>query len=215
MPLQDGYDSATGRFYRSYIAHPRVGRVVGRLLWASDFGLLYRSLETLQQVEAEVVLDLACGAGLALGWLDPARVGRYVGVEASPSMLARAEWEASTRGFTGAELHLADVTAAPLPDGAADVCLLYNSLHCLPQPEAALEEAARCLKPSGRLIGSMLLRGESTRVDRLLERGARRQDGMMGPGGTAVGLRAWLQGAGFGEVVTDASGAFATFSARR
>ena len=215
MAPVDGYDSPTGRFYRSYIARPRLGRVVGRLLWASDFGLLYRSLETLREIDAEVVLDLACGAGLALAWLDPAKVGRYVGVDSSPSMLARAEQDAPRRGFDDVELHLADVAAVPLADGAADLCLLYNSLHCFARPDAALTEAARCLKPSGNLAGSMLLRGERSRVDRLMERGAQRQDGMMGPGGTAADLRRWLQQAGFDAVKVETAGAFATFRACR
>ncbi|CAN5498901.1 class I SAM-dependent methyltransferase [soil metagenome] len=215
MPGRDDYAGLLGRFYSSYIARPRLARTVGKLFWASDFGPLYDSLETLREVRAEVVVDIACGAGLALQWLDPAKVGRYVGIDQSPAMLARAEEVGRRRGFTAAELDLGEVTAIALPDGAADLALLYNGLHCFARPEAAVVEAARCLKPAGQLVGAMLVRGENRRVDRMMEREARKESGVMGPGGTIADLQQWLEDAGFGDVETSTTGSFATFSARR
>ncbi len=215
MPGGDDFAGFAGRFYSAYIAHPLLARALGRLMWASDFGPLYNSLGALRRAEADVVIDLACGAGLALGYLDPARVGRYVGIDNSPAMLARATSIAGRRGFVAVDLELADVSGVPLPDATADMCLLYNALHCFPRPEAAVAEAARCLRPSGRVVGSMLVRGESRRVDRLMDRGASEKGGMMGSGGTVSDLKRWLKDAGLASVETSVTGSLAMFSARR
>lgn len=199
-----------GRFYRWYIARPRVGQLVGRLVWGSDFASLYASLASLAsagQVPAgATVLDVACGAGLALSWLDPARLARYVGVDSSPAMLAAAERAARRRGFAGVELHLGDACSVPMADSSADAALVYNALHCVEDPTGVVAEAARCLKPGALLMGTMLVRGQSRRVDRLLAK-----DSMMGPGGTAGDLAGWLGGAGLGDVEVCAAGAMAAF----
>src|SRR3712207_7088150 len=57
------------------------------------------------------------------------RVGRYLGIDSSPSMLARARERAHRRGFPDVELELADISALPLKDATADVFLLYNALR--------------------------------------------------------------------------------------
>lgn len=208
---KDEYAGIKGRFYRSYIRRPAVAHVMGTLLWASDFRPLYRSLERLRTVPSgSTVLDAACGAGLTLGWLDPARGHRYVGVDVSPAMLAEARRVAGRRGFAEIETHQADVTAIPLADGEADIGLSYNALHCLSDPEAAIAEVVRCLVPGGMLLGSSLVKGERQRADRILA-----MDPTMGPGGTAADLRRWLTDAGLDATEVATSGALATFSARR
>lgn len=208
----DAYAGAAGRFYRCYIARPKLGRVVGRAVWGSDFAPLYRSLEHLRDLpHAATVLDAACGAGLALRWLDPARTARYVGVDHSPTMLGQARRTADRRGFPAVELHLADVGSLPVPDACADVGLLYNSLHCFADPEGALADVVRCLKPGAALFGSMLVRGVVTRADRLMAAGSG-SGGMMGLGGTEADLHAWL-GRSFVDVEVAGAGALAVFRA--
>lgn len=128
-------------------------------------------------------------------------------------MLGRARKRARRRGFQGAELERADITAIPLESRAADVYLLYNALHVVAEPEAAVAEAVRCLKPGGRLEGSMLLRGEVSRVDRFFEREKTNPTGLLGPGGTRSDLRRRLKGLSNAEV--EGSGSLVTFRARR
>ena len=74
-------------------------------------------------------------------------MARYVGVDASPSMLARARRVAGSRGFRNAAFELADITDIPSANGTADVCLLFNALHCVPDPPGAIAEVTRCLAP--------------------------------------------------------------------
>jgi SAM-dependent methyltransferase len=186
--------------------------VVGRLVWGFSPSGLYASLRRLAALEpGSTVLDAPCGAGLALRYLRPEAGHRYVGVDNSPAMLARARRSAQRRGLQRAELHLADIERIPLADGAADVGLLYNGLHCFRRPEAALREVVRCLRPGAPLLGSMLVRGGARRADAAIQREAAKPDGMLGPGGTAADLRRWLEAAG---VRVERDGALAVFDAR-
>lgn len=212
----DPYDGAVGRFYGFYIARPWWGRVVGRLVWASDFGPLYRSLDAVRlQVTGGNVVDVACGAGLTLRWLDPRPDLRYVGVDVSPTMLGRAQDQARRRGFRKADFRVADATSLPFTDSHVDICLLYNALHCVPDPQVVVAECARVLKPGGRLLGTMLVRGESDRADRMLQRDAARKRPLTGPGGTVADLGRWLAAGSLQAVELDASGAMVAFTAQR
>lgn len=212
--MTDDYAGLGGRFYSAYIERPLLGCTVIRVLWGGDARPMYTSLEELRRLDTGLtVVDAACGAGLALRWLEPSRVGRYLGADVSPAMLARARERAHRRGFAAAEFELADVAAIPLADAQADLYLLYNALHVVPDPQAAVAEAVRCLKPGGTLVGSMLLRGEVRRVDRFFEREQRKPTGLLGTGGTRSDLRRWLDA--WIEVEVEVGGSLATFRAQR
>lgn len=95
------------------------------------------------------VCDLGCGTGELLARVAPF-VARVVGVDQEPSML-----EAARRRLDGvptATLHLADLAALPLADAIADVCFCVLVLHHLPDPGAALAEAARVLGADGSVV---------------------------------------------------------------
>ena len=102
----------------------------------------------------------------------------------------------------------------PLPDAVADTALVYNALHCFRDPEAALDEVLRCLKPGGQVLGSMLVRGAASRVDRLIEVDLARGGTTMGPGGTARDLRRWLDSR-FVAVELTSEGVLAVFGGLR
>jgi len=65
-------------------------------------------------------------------------------------MLARARRRARTGSLNQIEVLAADMTALPFPDGQADLFLSYSGLHMVEDPEQAVDEIARSLKPGGR-----------------------------------------------------------------
>ncbi len=207
----DEYAGFKGRFYRGYIRRPRLARVVEATLWGSDFRPLYTSLRRLATLPpGTYVIDVACGAGLALEWMDPGHGHRYLGIDRSETMLTQAQVVAKARGFHDARFHLGDVASLPVADGAADIGLCFNALHCVADPQAVVAETARCLGPGGVLVGTSLVRGGSSRADRLLG-----LDPTMGPGGTSEDLSRWLEGASLADIEVEAAGALAVFSAHK
>jgi ubiquinone/menaquinone biosynthesis C-methylase UbiE len=86
----------------------------------------------------EMVLDVGCGTGALrrVSGID------MIGVDLSPAMLAHA---------TGARA-AADVAALPFSDDTFDVVVTVSSLHYWPEPERALAEMRRVIKPTGRLV---------------------------------------------------------------
>jgi SAM-dependent methyltransferase len=96
------------------------------------------------------VLEIGCGTGAVTRVL--ARwpgVTEAVGVDPSPVFLARArELSASLDNVRFEE---ADGRALSLPDQHFDVVIFHTTLTHVPQPERALSEAFRVLRPSGTL----------------------------------------------------------------
>ena len=186
-----------------------VSRVVARVVWGGDIGPHFATLDTLRDVSpGSFVIDAPCGSGVALRALPAGDRIRYLGLDLAPAMLARAELEASRRGLTGVELVEGDVAAIPAPDGGADLFLSLWGLHCLDRPEAALDEAARCLRQGGRLTGASFVTGTALR-QRLLVRPHHGAFGEVVAPGVLCG---WLE-ARFDAVELDVSGPFAYFTA--
>jgi ubiquinone/menaquinone biosynthesis C-methylase UbiE len=114
-----------------------------------------------QQVEAAMVamlgsrpvgrlVDLGTGTGRMLE-LFGGEAARAVGVDRSPEMLRLARAKLAEAVPT-AELRQGDLTALPLGDAVADTVILHQVLHFVPQPGAALGEAARLVADGGRML---------------------------------------------------------------
>ena len=127
-----------------------------RRRWASDevcwglFGTPERTVGALGDVTGLEVLDLACGTGYFSAWL--ARAGaRPVGVDLNPAQLATAR--AHQREF-GLEFALieADAEALPIDDESFDLVVSEHGVGVWCDPDRWLSEAARVLRPTGRLV---------------------------------------------------------------
>lgn len=99
--------------------------------------------------DALVVGDLGCGTGAASEALAPF-VRRVVAVDNSRAMLAIAGRRLDDHA--NVELREGDLEALPVADGELDAAVLALVLHHLPEPELALAEAARAVRPGGRVI---------------------------------------------------------------
>ncbi len=94
------------------------------------------------------ILEVGCGEGAVLGWLRR-RGAEAIGLEVELDRLARA------RTALGPEGLLAGVgEALPFAQATLDGVLYHNSLHHVPvdRQTEALVEAARVLRPNGRLV---------------------------------------------------------------
>jgi len=204
MARDDFYASPFGAAFSAYMERPRLSRLIGRVVWGGDGRPGYESMGAVAEVaDGGTIVDCPCGAGPALRALRPDAEVRYVAADLSPSMIRRVRKRARARGLANVEFIEADATDLPLPADGVDLFLSLWGLHCFEQPAAALTEAARVLKPGGRLVGSCFVRGRDTLRQRLLVRSG---TGDFGPVGTQPEVEAWLAGAGFEAPRTVRSG---------
>ena len=99
--------------------------------------------------EHAVVADLGCGTGQVAEALAPF-VGQVIGVDGSPSMLKAAKKR--LQKHANVDLRAGTLEALPVNDGALDAAMLFLVLHHVGDPARCLAEAARALRPGGRLV---------------------------------------------------------------
>ncbi|MCE9591231.1 MAG: metalloregulator ArsR/SmtB family transcription factor [Planctomycetes bacterium] len=102
-----------------------------------------------------VVADLGCGTGAVAAELAR-HVARVIGVDQSPAMLKAARKR--THGLSNVDLRKGSLGKLPIDDASCDAVLIVLVLTYVESVEAALREAARVLKPGGRLVVVDLLR---------------------------------------------------------
>lgn len=202
-----------GAFYDFYIERPRLMRAIGRAIWGIDASILYASMEPIGRAPAgATIADVPCGGGVAFRALAPEQDVRYLAVDLSPKMLSRAERRARARSLQQVELLAADMTALPLADGEVDLFLSYSGLHMVPNPEAAVTEIVRCLRPGGELIGTTFLADASRRARALFTAGSYRGHPMPP---SRKDLQGWLEAAGFEDASIGPQTGFTSFGGRK
>jgi ArsR family transcriptional regulator len=97
------------------------------------------------------LLDIGTGTGRVLQLLAP-RIGFGLGVDLSREMLAVARANLDRTSLRNCQVRQGDMYHLPLPDGSFDAATLHNVLRFADDPGAALAEAARVLRPGGRLV---------------------------------------------------------------
>ena len=97
------------------------------------------------------VLDLGTGTGRMLELLAP-RAARAVGIDGSPAMLSVARSRLDRKGLRNVQLRQGDIYALPLERDGYDLVVVHQVLHYLDDPGRAIREAARVLRPGGRLL---------------------------------------------------------------
>ena len=95
------------------------------------------------------VLEVACGAGMGLGYLEQV-ANRVVGGDIDEEILRFAK--AHYQGRNKIEIRQLDAQELPFGDKSFDVVLLYEAIYYLAQPEKFIDEAFRVLKAKGVLI---------------------------------------------------------------
>lgn len=97
------------------------------------------------------LLDIGTGTGRLLEVLAP-RVSAALGVDASKAMLALARARLARAGLSHCAVRLADMYRLPFAAASFDIAVLQMVLHHADDPTQVLAEAARILRPGGKLL---------------------------------------------------------------
>ncbi|MCU0882167.1 MAG: class I SAM-dependent methyltransferase [Hyphomonadaceae bacterium] len=101
------------------------------------------------------LVDVGCGSGRLAVQLKDRPSLRYTGIDVVPEFIdyarticARPDWS----------FHLVSEPVLPLQDGSADMACFFSVFTHLPEPvcKAYLREAARVVRPGGRIVFSFL-----------------------------------------------------------
>lgn len=99
------------------------------------------------------VLDIASGDGVLAELLAP-HSGRYACLDASRRVVNAASERLRVHG--NVEVHEGDMHALPFADASFDLVVMMHALTYAAKPQQAVLEAARVLRPGGRLLLSSL-----------------------------------------------------------
>jgi SAM-dependent methyltransferase len=116
-------------------------------------GPFYRAMATELELQADDdLLDVGCGSGGLLA--EHAAHVRYVaGLDASEIQVRMARRRLAGRLADGsAQIELGDAERLPWQDGRFSVVTSLNTLKFVPDPEGALREMRRVLRPGGRVV---------------------------------------------------------------
>lgn len=122
-----------------------------RTLHVDDAEVERALLDMLPRQGIADLLDIGTGTGRMLE-LFSGRVQRAVGIDMSREMLAVARANLDKAGRRNCLVRQGDMYQLPLPDQSFDAVIIHQVLHYADEPGEAIEEAARVLKPGGRLL---------------------------------------------------------------
>lgn len=212
-------DPLWARIYPHLVDHPVLGAPLWRLGLGTDITRLHDAAAEIGELpDGARVLDVPTGSGVALRGLRPGRHVDLVAADISPRMLERAAATARHRGVAGqVTTTLADVGALPFADGTFDLVVSFTGLHVFPDPQRAIHEIVRVLRPGAALVGSALFADDFHGVERRYElvHAAGRLARVLGPMCTSADAVRWLEEAGAVGVRLEMSGGIGWFRATR
>jgi ArsR family transcriptional regulator len=104
-----------------------------------------------------VIADVGCGTGSLT--FELARFARTViGIDQSREMLQRAKSTARSRNIQNVEFRIGNALKLPLKPRSFDAAFSVMVLHFLPEPERAISELCRIVRPGGTVVVLDLVR---------------------------------------------------------
>lgn len=129
--------------------------------YPEEFGhISFITLQELRRMTAELrlspngsLVDLGCGMGGPALWVASETACRLIGVDLSPVAVAQATARAAELGLSDrARFVVGTFADTGLASGSTDGIMSEDALQYAPNKLAALREAARILRPGGRLV---------------------------------------------------------------
>lgn len=132
-----------------------------------------RSWEQVAAGGASRILDAACGVGFdVIAMAERRQDVRFVGADLSERFLTFAR--ARSAGLANVEFVKADARRLPFPDASFDAARIDRALQHIEDPQAAVREIGRVVRPGGRLVacepdwGGFLLRGVDDALEKMI-----------------------------------------------
>jgi ubiquinone/menaquinone biosynthesis C-methylase UbiE len=109
-------------------------------------------LHNWEQIDSQAkILDIACGTGeFERLLLDKNPTQKITGIDISANMLSVAREKYQT--YPNIEFHKASVHSLPFDNNCFDVVVSANAFHYFDEPQVALAEMKRVLKPNGKIV---------------------------------------------------------------
>lgn len=151
----------------------------------------------------EVVVDLGSGGGIDC-FLAARKVGdsgRVIGVDMTPEMIALAQKNAASKGYTNVEFRLGEIEHLPVEDSSVDAIISNCVVNLSTNKEAVFREAARVLKVGGRLAISDIV--TTSELPEEIKGNTALYTGCITGAIKIDTLEAILRSAGFEEIVID------------
>ncbi len=134
--MRSFFDSVAGRLGADYVPGKS---------WKSLAEALLRLMPPM------VIADLGAGEG-AFALLLAQRARKVIAVDSSEKMIDVGRAQAQRLGQKNIDFRVGDMEELPIRAGAVDCVFFSQSLHHALHPQLALEEAARILRPGGRIV---------------------------------------------------------------
>jgi ubiquinone/menaquinone biosynthesis C-methylase UbiE len=96
--------------------------------------------------------------------------GKLITIDIEPKMIERIKNKAKEEGITNIDARVADVYELPFEDGYFDMVYMITVIGEIPEPERAMLEFHRVLKPDGTLVFSELFLDPDYPLSSTLER---------------------------------------------
>ncbi|WP_127522812.1 metalloregulator ArsR/SmtB family transcription factor [Mesorhizobium sp. Z1-4] len=122
-----------------------------RSLHVPDQAVETAMLKLVGEAPFQSMVDLGTGTGRLLELFAPL-YRRGMGIDLSREMLSVARANLDSAGITNAQVRQGDLYAPPVERDSADLVTMHQVLHYLDDPALAVAEAARLLRPAGRLL---------------------------------------------------------------
>lgn len=108
-------------------------------------------LKVCRDKKINYLLDIGTGTGRILE-IFAGRIKRGLGIDLSHEMLSVARAMLAGKKITNCQVRLGDMYSIPLDNASQDLVIFHQVLHFAEDPEGAILEATRVLKPGGTML---------------------------------------------------------------